>query len=580
MGGFWSEDGGSTWQAVKPPTRYPVASCLAGSHAEPGRWWLSTEALSGAHESSVFRTDDKGSSWELLKTGLPAGESFQSISAHRNGKFLVAVTHGGAAWVSRDGGDTWRSEDLAGDRDIAKLAFVGDDLIFQPQQEGVLCAVRDAVGEPQPPKVVFAPEAGLLVSWDAAGDTIAAVVLDNVSRLVISTDAGDTWGDPIQDLSGGTVAVSESGTGPAEVLHQAIGGARLYTGNGRFREVRPPADTVSAFCRLPEGRWLAADRVHGLYRTSDWSSYTRVGVPAAAVTTLAVSDEAILAGTETGILRTPLPITSPNWEAPDGLFISGNHIVDIRTWGADPSLVWRTRRVNLSCATDRSRDAGKTWQEQGSWPDAIFAVHIDPQNPDRVLHAFGRLDSGSGQEVLGVRTTSDAGDSWTEHDHGRFYLDFAADPANGDRIWMASHTNGLYRSSDFGETAELATPHEATTVLVAGSRLLIGGDTIRHSDDDGATFTPSVIEGDGRPIRVVALAQHNETLFAATASVWYPGTEIAAGRGVLRSLDNGSTWHSVTGNLPNLDVRALAVDPQEPSLYAGLHGGSVYRLPL
>ncbi|MFI6476057.1 WD40/YVTN/BNR-like repeat-containing protein [Streptomyces sp. NPDC050516] len=476
-------------------------------------------------------------------------------------------------------GRGWSPEDLTAGRDIAKLALVGDDLVFQPAKEGVLYTVRNAAGKPKPPTAVFTPKSKqVLASWDAAGHTIAALVLGSGGGLVISADAGRTWGDPIQDLSGGTVVVSASGTGD-QILHQADRGARLYTGNGRFLRVDLPADTVSGFCQLPDGAWLAADPVHGLYSTTDWSDYTRVGVPAAVVTALAVSGRAILAGTETGMRRTALPIAGPNWDAPEGLFVSGNHIVDISVSAANQSLVWRTRRVNLTCAADRSTDAGMTWQERGSWPDAIFAVHIDPHHPDRVMHSFGCLDADSGREILGVRTTSDGSDSWDEHDHGRFYLDLVADPLDEDRVWMASSTNGLYYSRDFGQTAQLVTPHEANTVLSTGSRLLIGGDTIRYSDDGGTTFHPSVIES-GQPIRAVALAQHGKALFAATASIWFPGTEITAGRGVLRSVDNGTTWRSVSGNLRNLDVRALAVDPEGPSLYAGLHGGSVYRLPL
>ncbi|MFE9637192.1 WD40/YVTN/BNR-like repeat-containing protein [Streptomyces sp. NPDC006463] len=116
-GGFWSQDGGNTWQAIKPPTRYPVASCLVASHSNRARWRLSTTALPGAHESSIFRTDDKGASWQRLATGVSAGESVRSLSAHHNGEFLVAVLSAGAPLVSRDGGNSWSSEDLAAGRE-------------------------------------------------------------------------------------------------------------------------------------------------------------------------------------------------------------------------------------------------------------------------------------------------------------------------------------------------------------------------------------------------------------------------------------------------------------------------------
>ncbi|MFE3762506.1 WD40/YVTN/BNR-like repeat-containing protein [Streptomyces sp. NPDC059104] len=580
VGGFWSEDSGDTWHPIQPPTRYPVSTSLAGNHAHPQRWWLSATALPGAHESGIFRTDDRGASWKALKTGLPQGESFHSLSAHREGQVLLALTETGDTYVSRNGGDTWKGEDLTGGRPVFQVAFLGDDLLFQPQQEGVLYAVRDAASEPQPAvPLKFLEDGQFMSSWDAAGRTIAAVVLGSGGGLVISRDAGETWADPRQELYAGSVLVNACETGD-QILHQSSAAAQFDGGEGSFRKVKRPGDTVAGFCQLPEGGWLTADRVHGLYSTTNWKDFKRAGVPASSVTALAVAEEAVLAGTETGLLRASLPVTRPDWEAPGGLFISGNHIVDIDAWADNPSLVWRTRRVDLRCEAERSLDAGMTWQARGAWPDAIFAVHIHPQDPDRVMHSFGYLNNGT--EVLGVRTTADGGDSWTERDHGRFYLDFAADPNDADGVWMASYTNGLYYSADFGGTWEAKTDHEANAVHVAGRRLLIGGESIRYSDDNGTTFHTATIENSNGPLRVVAFAQHNEVLFAATASIWYPGNPpvITAGQGVLRSRDNGKTWHNTSAGLPSLDVRALAADPGQPCLYAGLHGGSVHRLPL
>lgn len=259
----------------------------------------------------------------------------------------------------------------------------------------------------------------------------------------------------------------------------------------------------------------------------------------------------------------------------------------MHAWAEDPSLVWRTRKLNRYGAAERSQDAGMTWQQQGTWPDAVFAVHVHPMDPDRGMHSFSYLNNGT--EVLGVRTTVDGGHSWSEHDHGRSYVALVADPADadGDSVWMASHTNGLYHSADFGKTWKKKTSPEASAVLHTGAgtgtgRLLIGGDTIRYSDDGGTTFHAARIEHISDPLRVVAFAQHDGILYAATASIWYPGEHsvIPAGHGVLRSRDNGRTWHDASGNLPTLDVRALAVDPAGRCLYAGLQGGSVHRLAL
>ncbi|MFH8485294.1 hypothetical protein [Streptomyces longisporoflavus] len=307
------------------------------------------------------------------------------------------------------------------------------------------------------------------------------------------------------------------------------------------------------------------------------------GVPSAAVTALAVSQQALCVGTDKGMLRTPLPIPGPDWPTASGeekWAFTGNYVVDIQAWASQPSVLWRTRRFGTECATELSTDAGRLWHRRGSFHDAIFAVHIDPDDYERVMHSFGRL--GPEGEVLGVRTTDFGmfGGEWVEHEHGRFYTQLTADLNVPGRIWMASGTNGLYSTDDFGVATDQATGEEANAVIVSGSRLLIGGDTIRYREDGETVFHEAALKGITGPVRVVALAQYDTVLFAATTSLESPGQPVTAGHGVLRSPDNGSTWQSISGNLPTLDVHALAVDPTEQYLYAGLWGGSVHRLPL
>ncbi|MCF2532255.1 hypothetical protein [Yinghuangia soli] len=164
-----------------------------------------------------------------------------------------------------------------------------------------------------------------------------------------------------------------------------------------------------------------------------------------------------------------------------------------------------------------------------------------------------------------------------------------------------------------------------------GTRVLLGGDTLRYSDDRGTTFHPGSVEvpdgpwsvdayskddDDGfrtikyrtgrawdgwdqdpyvpapgtdteGPWNITAFAQHDGVLFAAMAG----GGDMDRIRrgeinfrprrqGVLRSLDHGTTWHDHSGNLPDLGVTALAVGTASGHLYAGLDGGSVHRLAL
>ncbi|WKK26444.1 hypothetical protein QZH56_13115 [Streptomyces olivoreticuli] len=549
---------------------------------------MATSSLPGVLPSTIYRTDDGGTNWDP-RTQLPVTDEFVSLAAHHEGQVLVAVTSAGDTYVSRDSGSTWAQEDLTGGLPVFSMAIAGDSLIFQPQFDTRLFTVRRVTTTPGPAQPIFTPQDNqVIASWDSAGQTIAIVTIGTSGGGVyISWDTGESWDAPVGE-PGGTVLVRSTGENEY-ILYQASRATRLHLGrDGYWMTVNQPADTIADFCRLPDATWLVVDRIHGLYNTRDWIYYQRTGVPASAVTDLAVSRQALCAGTETGTLRTSLPVQNPNWTTArgDDLAFTGNHVVDIQAWVGDPSVLWRTRRVNLTCAIERSTDAGQTWTSRGSFPDVIFAAYIDPNDHNHVMHSFGRLSRKNPRraEILGVRTTATgggaSGQEWDEHAHGHYYLELTADPNVRGRIWMASYTNGLYYTDDFGESAIQATHEEANTVLVSGSRVLIGGDTVRYRDDSDTGFREALLEGISDPVRVVALAQYNTALFAATASLEYPGQPVTAGHGVLRSLDNGSTWHNISGDLASLDVRALAVDPAEPCLYAGLWGGSVHRLPL
>ncbi|MEV7782440.1 hypothetical protein [Kitasatospora sp. NPDC088351] len=51
--------------------------------------------------------------------------------------------------------------------------------------------------------------------------------------------------------------------GGDQILHRSSAVTHLDSGDGTFRKVKRPKDTVAEFCPLPEGGWRAADRVNG-----------------------------------------------------------------------------------------------------------------------------------------------------------------------------------------------------------------------------------------------------------------------------------------------------------------------------
>ena len=160
------------------------------------------------------------------------------------------------------------------------------------------------------------------------------------------------------------------------------------------------------------------------------------------------------------------------------------------------------------------------------------------------------------------------------------------DPAKPDRLWLAAD-QGLYRSDDGGRTIRQLVAGETTTVWVdpsRPSRVLIGGQTVRVSDNAGKTFTTAT--GVGGDVLVGSFAAVSAVLPGASRpqQVLFAGSDalrpygwVVPGRGVLRSTDGGRSWTSVSAGLESLSVTSMAVTTDGRWLVIGTRQGGVHR---
>ena len=249
----------------------------------------------------------------------------------------------------------------------------------------------------------------------------------------------------------------------------------------------------------------------------------------------------------------------------------GPHSSSVPSIHVDPG---NLRRVyaNAYDSLFRSEDGGLTWGtlEFDVSHNMIGPLAIDPNDSANLFVVL--LDYGTHS----LHRSTDDGLSWTElpSEFTRQIHSLAVDPFDSARLWLGTHGNGVYQSTDSGETWSptgltegivddlLADPTEPDRLYASGNM------GVWASVDGGETWTSE--ESAGTHIRRLAMDPF------ATASIY---AIVHEGGGspdeLMRSTDGGMSWNSIyDGQNGDLRLNAVLVDPCDSErIWIGARGG-------
>lgn len=577
-GAHWSQGGG-----------FPVAAgrgAVIIDRDDGDRMWYAVNSSTGGffgvpldptYVGKMLRTDDAGGSWTSLDfpdvhvNAFVADEATDALAAVSADRVLV----------SRDGGDSWVSY-AASVGEVRNAAFQGDDLFLQTF-DAVWVLRGIASGTPAPIAQVLGGDQA--PSWFAADEHMLAV-LTTTAAVLGSTDGGDTWTE-LHQVDGYPQNLSLAGGD----LYVATAIAGNIVGRDYGQTWEPLEEPVfgaieTQFVPWPgDGSSLAVvSEGAGLFQTEpDGSDAVRIGVQGTTAYDLVISPDAdgrphLIAGTDYDTYRTPMP-TGPvttetaEWGLSGSEAYVGTRVPLLTTSAADPQVVWKIRSASTvgQLYLYRSPDGGITWEQRGQLPGQPLDLLVHPTDDDRIVIPFGIIGR------LGLYVTEDGGATWEARLHDQIFETVAADSTAADRLWLGSSA-GLFRSDDFGATVTQVLDGPVTAVSVVGPRIVVGGETIRVSDDGGTTFSDT--DSGGLPMLVsdiVASSSERGVLYASTTT-WRPHDLVKDGRGVLRSTDGGHSWLNISYGLQNLSLTALTISPDGRWLFAGAVDGGVHRL--
>lgn len=594
-----SVDAGATW------------SRCDGPEGEGLSFHFMPRGTFAATRKGIWRSEDGGDSWSAKTAGL-SSKNIVSFAGGSNAKAKTALLYctvpceakdgalEGGIFRSKDRGDSWESAMGEG---LNKETKPFDDWAASKIVQYVHVATSDAR-----PTTVYAFNLG------------TGIPPPHHCSVYRSDDAGKTWtptfqGDPrypgitverdytvssvkqfYQEVPNGVA----SSPANAEVLLLVDGGrAWTTTDGGKSWHAAHTRPAPGSGPDDKDSRWLC----NGLVVTSTWNYYVDPHDPS----------RHLICYTDIGFARSHDKGKTWTWWALAGRSPWANTCYELafdpqvpgKVWGAfsnthdipNGNIIWGNHGANHPGGVCVSADSGGTWAKASAGLPAapVCSVIVDPKSKPgaRTLYAavFGH----------GIYRSTDDGATWVPRSDGvgsaenkrvvrvQLHADgtlFALVTALRKDGKFLAEGPGLYRSKDQGEKWDLVTasspflwpkdftldPKDSKVVYLgacdAGAEKQGG---LWRTTDGGASWKKLARQG----------SEHFGAYLHPKKRGWIYMTlcEGAPGSGLWLSKDDGATFAAVEG-LPFSNVQRVAFDPaSESTIYVTTFGGSVWRGP-
>ncbi|MGN6798414.1 MAG: hypothetical protein ACTHKS_09710 [Gaiellaceae bacterium] len=550
--GIWeSTDGGQTFNLLREVPEGNGATDLEMDPQNPSVMYASFWG------DAMYKSTDAGHTWTKIMNGLPAGAHYDTAGT----RFSIAISHppnspavlySGFDWNNADGSyhkpEVWKSVDAGAN--WAQLPGVGptraDSVENYCATAGSQCSYDNVIEtDPTNPNVVY------------AGGSYGYDLSPQSGGIYRSTDGGQTWLNLGWDLHPDFHALAMDPTNPDHVLIGNDGGVWYSADRGGRPSITQPLNAV------------------------DWQNLNGTVNPATAAV----------------IHRTGLDIAQ----------YSSLEIAQSVPAGADSPRFWGGTQDN---GTQRKSANSATWFDEagGDGGQVLVDPSTDASNNSCALGAcfeYGTFNGFKG----GLYRISDGGavffsrqiiQSGLNADRSEFYIPWVLNPNNPNQLLAGSYR--MYRTDDARGSAkwnlispDLTTgctgtaPNGARTCAI--SAIGVGGGTGAYvgtldgnvwvSPDAQTAATPTWTQIDtktnhlpNRPVSDLAVDRSNYRIAYLAYNGYDEATPKTPGH-AFATTDGGKSWKNITGNLPDVPLNSLILDPSYPNtLYAGTQVGA------
>jgi hypothetical protein len=581
-GGVWkSVNAGVNWTCVTNTQSFVSIGALAVDPSNPNVVYCGTGEANGSVDSydgnGLWRSSDGGATW--VNIGLTATGRISSVVVDpANPQHLLVGAMGRQFSTGPDRG-MYRT--LDGGKSWSNVLFVSDS-----------AGVTSIAINPVHPDTMYC------ASWERVRRLTYRRAGGAGSGIWRSIDRGATWnrltnGLPVADDNLGRIALAVAPSRPSTVYAQiGTGTPSAYIGYGLFRSLdagdswsrRDGAGFVDIFGGAASGFcWyfgamgvdpVNPERIYAMgvsLARSDNGGVTWIDVTGAlhpdqhAIWIDPAAPAHILVGNDGGFYWTT---TGASWTPTADLPITQFYAGDVDP--TNPARVFGGTQDNNTLMTSTGP---ASWFAilggDGFWP------LVDPVNPNVVFSEYQFCSYGAGflrSTTGGPSPSFTVG--WVSTDRWGWSTPIAINPRNHNTLIAGSQY--VYRSTNNGTIWARTSSADLTTnpgaVLVYGtittldiskadtSLYYVGTDDgkVWRSNNVGATWTDLTA---GLPRRWVTRVVP-DPLDAQVVYVTLSGyTQDASAALVYRSANQGASWTSISGNLPNVPANDLVVDP-------------------
>ncbi len=558
-GVYKTTDAGKSWKQVLSGGEWTGATDLVADPRDPDRLYAATwqhqrtvaALIDGGPESAIWRSEDGGETWTKLKQGLPEGNLGKiglAISPQKPDVLYAAIEldrRKGGVWRSEDRGASWekRSDTVSGGtgphyyQELYASPHAFDrlyltDVWIQVSDDGGK-TFREITHEhkhsdnhviafrPDDPNyLMVGTDGGLYESFDLAATWrfVANLPVTQIYKLAVD-DA-----KPFYNVYGGTQDNSTQGgpsrTDSANGIRNADWWVPLFADG--YQPATEPGNPDVFYAEWQEGNLMRIDRT---------------------------------TGGQVYIQPQPEPGDPPdrfNWDAP--ILVSPHSPTRIyyasqRVWRSDDrGDSWRPVSGDLTRGQDRLHMAmmGRQWSVDSPWDLFAMSAFGTITSLAESPLAEGLLYAGSDDGMLAV--SEDGGGHWRSIDLGTlpgvapdvFVNDVKADLFDADKVYVAL---------DHHKTGDFA-PY------------------LFESDDRGRTWRS--IAGDLPPRHLVWRLVQDDV----DPDLLFAGTEY----GIYFTVDHGRKWIELTGGVPTIPFRDLAIQRREHDLVGASFGRGFWIL--